>query len=153
VAIFTQEFMENFKNNVVLPWRRYPMGLRFLITILLVLGIFFRFVSLDQKVYWIDEAFTSLIVCGYTEAEVVQQVSNAPLVSIEALQKYQRPNAEKSVVDTIKSLAVEDPHHPPFYYVLARFWAQWFGNSVAAMRSLAALLSLMALPCIYSICI
>jgi uncharacterized membrane protein len=49
-------------------------------------GIFFRFVSLDQKVYWIDEAFTSLRVSGYTEAEVVQQVSNAPLVSIEALQ-------------------------------------------------------------------
>ncbi len=129
------------------------MGLRFLITILLVLGIFFRFVSLDQKVYWIDEAFTSLRVSGYTEAEVVQQVSNAPLVSIEALQKYQRANAEKSVVDTIKSLAVEDPHHPPLYYVLARFWAQWFGNSVAAMRSLAALFSLMALPCIYRLCI
>src|SRR4028118_1698867 len=123
MASFTQEVMERFKNNVVLPWRRYPMGLRFLITILLVLGVFFRFVALDKKVYWIDEAFTSLRVSGYTEAEVVQQVSNAPLVSIEALQKYQRPNAEKSVVDTIKSLAVEDPHHPPLYYVLARSWA------------------------------
>jgi uncharacterized membrane protein len=41
-------------------WTMPPGWLRFFIIILLFLGIFFRFVNLDQKVYWIDEAFTSL---------------------------------------------------------------------------------------------
>ena len=130
-----------------------PGWLRFFIIILLVLGIFFRFVNLDQKVYWIDEAFTSLRVSGYTEAEVVQELSKAGTVGIESLQKYQRPNSDKGILGTINSLAIEDPHHPPLYYLIARFWAQCFGNSVAVMRTLPALFSLLALPCIYWLCL
>ena len=46
--------------------------LRVLLITLLVLGIFFRLVNLDRKVYWYDEGFTSLRVGGYTIPEVVQ---------------------------------------------------------------------------------
>ncbi|MDP8965756.1 MAG: glycosyltransferase family 39 protein, partial [Cyanobacteriota bacterium] len=134
-------------------WTMPPVWLRFFIVILLFFGIFFRFVNLDQKVYWIDEAFTSLRVSGYTEAEVVQELSNAGIVGIESLQKYQRPNSDKGIIGTINSLAIEDPHHPPLYYLIARFWAQCFGNSVAVMRTLPALFSLLALPCIYWLCL
>jgi uncharacterized membrane protein len=134
-------------------WTMPPGWLRFFIIILLFLGIFFRFVNLDQKVYWIDEAFTSLRVSGYTEAEVVQELSNTGIVGIDSLQKYQRPNSDKGILGTINSLAIEDPHHPPLYYLIARFWAQCFGNSVAVMRTLPALFSLLALPCIYWLCL
>jgi len=36
---------------------------------------------------------------------------------------------------------------------MTRFWVQWFGNSVAVTRSLTALFSLLALPCIYWLCL
>jgi uncharacterized membrane protein len=134
-----------FRQNLALS----PRWLRFFIVILLVLGILFRFVNIDRKVYWNDEAFTSLRIAGYTDAELVQQVFDGREIGIEDLHKYQRPNTEKGLSDTIRSLAVEDPQHPPLYYVMARFWVQWFGSSVATTRSFSALISLLALPCIY----
>jgi uncharacterized membrane protein len=126
--------------------------LRFLLVTLLALGIFFRFVNLDQKVYWFDETYTSLRISGYLQAEVIQQVFDGQVIQSEDLQKYQRPNQEKSLIDTIETLAVDDPHHPPLYYVLARLWVQCFGSSVAVTRSLSALISLLAFPCIYWLC-
>ena len=121
----------------------------FLIIAVLVLGIFFRFANLDRKFYWIDETYTSLRVSGYTEAEIIKQISYQKITSPSDLQKYQQINSEKNLSDTLNSLATEDPQHPPLYYVLARHWAQWFGSSVAAMRSLAAVISLLVFPAIY----
>ena len=125
---------------------------RCLILVLLILGIFFRFVNLDKKVYWHDEAYTSLRISGYTTAEVYEQVFNGEVISIEDLQKYQRPNPEKSLIDTVKALAIDDAQHPPLYYIMVRLWVQWFGNSVAVTRSLSALISLLVFPCVYWLC-
>ncbi|MEG4342970.1 glycosyltransferase family 39 protein [Microcoleus sp. A003_D6] len=129
--------------NVARKW------LGFLIIAVLVIGIFFRFANLDRKFYWIDETYTSLRVSGYTEAEIIKQISYQKITSPSDLQKYQQINSEKTLSDTLNSLATEDPQHPPLYYVLARYWAQWFGSSVAAMRSLAAVISLLVFPAIY----
>lgn len=130
-----------------------PTWLRFFILILLVLGIFFRFVNLDRKVYWGDETYTSLRVSGYTEREVAQQLSEGSIVGVKDLQKYQRTNSEKSLIDTVKGLADEEPQLPPLYFLLARSWVQLFGNSIAVTRSLSALFSLLALPCLYWLCL
>ncbi|WP_445174199.1 glycosyltransferase family 39 protein [Microcoleus sp.] len=121
----------------------------FLIIAVVVIGIFFRFANLDRKFYWIDETYTSLRVSGYTEAEIIKPISYQKITSPSDLQKYQQINSEKTLSDTLNSLATEDPQHPPLYYVLARHWAQWFGSSVAAMRSLAAVISLLVFPAIY----
>jgi uncharacterized membrane protein len=142
-----------FENKLTLGWGTHQTKLRFLIAILLVLGIFFRFADIDRKVYWLDETFTSLRISGYTESELVADFSTPRITSIEILQKYQRLSPERGVDDTIKSLELEDPHHPPLYYVMARFWVQAFGNSVVAMRILPALISLVAFPCIYWLCL
>ncbi|MBE9163300.1 glycosyltransferase family 39 protein [Tychonema sp. LEGE 06208] len=123
--------------------------LGFLIIAVLAIGIFFRFVNLDGKFYWIDETYTSLRVSGYTEAEMLKEISYNKINSPSDLQKYQQVNSEKTLSDSLNSLATEDPQHPPLYYVLARFWAQWFGTSVTAMRSLAAVISLLVFPAIY----
>lgn len=128
-------------------------GLRFLIVVLLVLGVFFRFVNLDRKVYWDDETYTSLRISGYTQTELLQQVFNGNVIGVEDLQKYQRTNPEKGLIDTVKSLAVDDPQHPPLYYVMLRSWVQLFGNSVAVTRSLSAVISLLVFPCIYWLCL
>ncbi|MBD0264676.1 MAG: glycosyltransferase family 39 protein, partial [Tolypothrix sp. Co-bin9] len=126
---------------------------RFLLIILLTLGVLFRFVNLDKKIYWHDENFTSLRVSGYTEAEVVQQVFNGQVIAVQDLQKYRYPNFNKNLLDTINSLALEEPQHPPLYYVLVRVWMQLFGNQVAITRSLSALISLLAFPFIYWLCL
>ncbi len=140
------------RREVTQNWAVPPTWSWFLIAVLL-LGIFFRFSYLDKAVYWRDETYTSLRLSGYTQAELVQQVFTGDVISIEDLQKYQRTNTEKGLTDTIQSLIVEDPQHPPLYYVMVRLWVQWFGNSVAVTRSLSALISLLAFPCIYWLCL
>jgi uncharacterized membrane protein len=138
-----------------LPPTKYlpPSWLRFLIITLLILGVFFRFAYLDRKVYWHDEAYTSLRISGYTKTEFVQQMFNGRVFTVGDIQKYQQPNSEKGLIGTINSLAVEDAQHPPLYYVMVRLWMQFFGNSVATTRSLSAIISLLAFPCIYWLCL
>ncbi len=126
--------------------------MRFFLCIVLVLGIFFRFTHLDYKVYWYDDAITSLRASGYTEEEVVQHFFEKSVVSVTELQRYQHPDGTRSVIDVVKSLAKEDPQHPPLYYSLAHFWFQSIGSSVTLARLLPALLSLLVFPCAYWLC-
>lgn len=126
---------------------------RFLIVILLVLGVFFRFANLERKVYWHDEVYTSFRIAGYTRKELVPQVFNGKVMNPEDLQKYQRPRPEKGFTDTINSLAVDDPQHPPLYYLIARLWVQLFGYSATVIRSLSACISLLVFPCLYWLCL
>jgi uncharacterized membrane protein len=128
-------------------------GFRYFIISILILGVFFRFVNLDRKVYWQDETITSLRISGHTLSETIQKVFAGRVIEIEELLKYQHINSQNKLADTINSLAVEDPQHPPLYYVMARFWAQWFGDSVAAVRSLSALISLLVFPSVYWLCL
>ena len=140
------------KNKLTRSWR-FLHGLRLLLVIILLLGIFFRLVNLDKKIYWQDETATSLRIAGYTKTEFVHQVFNGQLISVEELQqRYQSLNSERSWLDTVKALTGR-PEHSPLYYLMARFWAQLFGTSVAVMRSLPALISLLAFPAIYWLCL
>ena len=141
------------KNESVQNWLLPATWLRFLIIVLLLIGIFFRLFNLDRKVYWHDETLTSLTNSGYTWAEVSQQGLDGHVLGIQDLQKYQRTSPEKDVAATISSLSTSFPEHSPLYYLLSRFWVQWFGNSVAVTRSLSALISLLAFPCMYWLCL
>jgi uncharacterized membrane protein len=127
-------------------------GLTLLLVLALLLGIFFRFAHLGQQLYWHDETFTSLRISGYNAIEVNQKLFNGKVVGLEALQKYQQPNSDKNIVDTVHSLAIDDSQHPPLYYVLVRQWAVLFGSSVTAIRSLSAVFSLLTFPSMYWLC-
>jgi uncharacterized membrane protein len=147
--------MESTKNGERLNSHNPSLDkwLRFLIVVVLVLGIFFRFANLGQKVYSLDESYTSLRLSGYTESELIEQVVDGKVRNIKYLQKYQRINSEKTVVDTVKGLALEEPQLAPLYFVAARFWVQLFGDSVAVTRSISVVFSLLALPCMYWLCL
>ncbi len=119
---------------------------------LLTLGILFRFTNLDLKPYWLDEAFTSLRLSGYSDTEVTQQIENR-ILTVQDLQKYQQPAPEKTSIDTIAQLANREPQLTPLYFVLLRVWVQCFGSSIAAIRSLSAIFSLLAFPCLYWLCL
>ena len=129
-----------------------PRWLKVLIIIVLALGITLRFVNLELKPYWFDEASTSIQLSGYTDAEVVQQMENK-ILSVADLQKYQYPSPEKNALDTAHGLAIKEPQLSPLYFVLTRFWVQWFGNSLAVTRSASVIFSLLALPCVYWFCV
>ncbi|MEH2119432.1 glycosyltransferase family 39 protein [Nostoc sp.] len=129
-----------------------PSWLRFLIIFLLVMGILFRFFNLDSKVYWHDETYTSLRISGYTITEVKQQIFNDRVIAGESFAQFQGANQQKNLNDTIMTLAKEDSHHPPLYYIIARLWMEIFGNSVTAIRSLSVFISLLVFPCVYWLC-
>ena len=123
-----------------------------LLAIVLIFGLFFRFVNLELKVYWVDETFTSLRISGYGMADVAKQAMKAEVMSVDELHRFQRINPDKTVFDTINALANEVPEHPPLYYVLVRSWVKWLGNSVAVTRCFSAVVSLLAFPAMYWLC-
>lgn len=127
-------------------------GFTLLVAIILSLGIYFRFVNLDLKVYWVDETFTSLRISGYTMVKFAQNTLNGPILTQEDLYRFQRLSPEKTVVDTIQALAIEAPEHPPLYYILVRYWVKFWGDSVAVTRSFSAVVSLLSFPAIYWLC-
>ncbi|MEH1917522.1 glycosyltransferase family 39 protein [Nostoc sp.] len=129
-----------------------PSWLRFLIIFLLTMGILFRFSNLDGKVFWQGETYVSLRISGYTINEAKQQLFNNRVIGKESFVQFQGANSEKSLNDTIMSLAKQDSQHPPLYYIIARLWMEIFGNSVTAIRSLSACISLLAFPCVYWLC-
>jgi uncharacterized membrane protein len=124
----------------------------FILGLVLGLGTCLRFEHLNQKIYWYDEAFTSLRTAGYTEVEVVQHFAHSSVITVNELQQFQQPDLQRGLGDTLHSLAIEDTHHPPLYYSLAHIWMRTIGSSVTAMRSLSALLSLLIFPGLYWLC-
>ena len=135
-------------------WEIPPIWLLIIIISMLILGIFFRFASLDGKIYWQDETLTSLRISGYHTREFIQNVFNHQVFSVEDLLKFQTVNSsERGVGDTVKALAFDSQYHPPLYYVAAHLWAQIFGSSIAAIRSISAFISLLAFPGIYWLCL
>jgi uncharacterized membrane protein len=131
-----------------LALRLLSRGLVPLLAMILLLGIFFRVTNLAQQVYWHDEAYTSLRISGYQSNEVNASLFNGKVSEIAELQKYQKPSAEKGILDTVKSLAFDDTQHPPLYYVLIRLWVQYFGSSIQVIRSFSALIGILVIPCI-----
>lgn len=141
------------QNKFVQSWSWLPAYWKFVIITCFVLGIFFRFAHLDGKVYQYDETFTSLRVSGYTETEAIQTLTDAQLVTVADLQKYQLPNPEHSVVDTVKGLASEEPQLTPLYFGLTQFWTSVFGGSVISVRTLTAIFSVLVFPCLWWFCL
>jgi uncharacterized membrane protein len=132
-----------------------PSWLRVVLIATIVLGIFFRFVHLDRKVFWFDEAINSIHSSGYSKEEffeALQELVGQP-ISIQQLQAYQYPDRDRSAVDVIRVLAEGEPQNPPFYYILAHYWERLLGHSVAVKRSLSAVISLFVFPLIYGLCV
>lgn len=127
--------------------------LKFLIIAVLVIGIVLRFVNIDRKVYWGDEVMTSVRISGYTFKEIKQDTFKDRVITIQDLQKFQKINPEKDVTDTIGGVAREEPQLSPLYFLILRFWAEFFGDSVGSIRTFSASISLFVFPCIYWLCL
>jgi len=122
------------------------------ILLVIAAGVAFRLSNLDLKLYWHDEAYTSLAISGYTKAQFHQEAFNGRVNTVDELGKFQVVNASHGIADTLNWLVSEHAQHPPVYYLLARLWAEWFGSQPAAIRSLPALISLLEIPAMYWLC-
>ena len=58
------------------------------LVIIVVLGLFFRFINLDKKVYWFDETYTSLRVSGFTQEEVVDNLYDGSVIKVNDLLNF-----------------------------------------------------------------
>jgi uncharacterized membrane protein len=135
-----------------LSWRVTAIGFRIMLLVVISLGLFWRFGHLDRKVYWLDEAFTSFHLSGYSDQEVTQTIVNGSVFSVKDLHKYQFPTPQKTVAQTIQHIAATAPELPPLYFVLLRSWVEIFGDTIAVIRSFSAVLSLLIFPAVYWFC-
>ncbi|MEL6381497.1 MAG: glycosyltransferase family 39 protein [Cyanobacteria bacterium J06626_18] len=120
-----------------------------IIIAILLSGILFRFAYLGKKNYWNDEAYTSLRIAGYTYRQVEDEIATNQLFEIDDLQKYQRHNPDYGMRNVINSLLEEDAHISPLYFVITRLWTDIWGLAPQQTRLVAAMISLLALPCMY----
>jgi uncharacterized membrane protein len=136
---------------------RFPIWLKASLIGLLIVGVVFRFVNLNHKVYSHDEVYTSIRAAGYTHAAIDQALFQNQIIPAHDLQTFQHIKPGSSVGDTVHSLAVESPQHSPLYFLITRFWMQAFDgvlttlfhSSLTTTRSLSVLLSLAGLPLMY----
>ncbi|MEL6775763.1 MAG: glycosyltransferase family 39 protein [Cyanobacteria bacterium J06597_16] len=135
---------------------------KFLFSIVIVLGIFFRVINIDQKIFTGDECITQVRAAGYKGesygvdaykgASVAKLLPRDQLVTAKDISRFQNIQAQPSPLDTLRVTATGAPQHPPLYWLLVRFWMQVFGNSVAAARSLSVIFSILTLPALYWMC-
>ena len=126
--------------------------LRWLVILLLILGVGLRFANLDRKIFWHDEVFTAVRATGHSGEEVVAEVFTGQPIAPSDLQQYLNLTPRKTWGDTMTSL-IGHPEHPPLYYLLVRLWMTGFGSSVAVVRSLSAVIGLLVFPGLYWLCL
>lgn len=120
-----------------------------LLVLLLVLGVFFRFYRLDEKLLWHDEVATRVFAAGYTPEDWRDELRTGRVFDVAELQHYQRATPERGLAHPIAGIAADDPHHPPLYYILAGLWVACFGDGIGTLRALSVLFSLATLPAMY----
>jgi uncharacterized membrane protein len=119
-----------------------------LVIVVFLLGVVFRFANLEGKVFWVDEVATTVRVAGYTIPEISNDLQAKDLVSRDDLLGYQLINQDRNLGDTWQALT-KSPEHAPLYFLLTRFWLQLWGHSIATMRSLSTYISLLIFPVLY----
>jgi uncharacterized membrane protein len=143
----TGNFPDSTQHPRLLRW------VRLVAIALLVLAVGLRFAALDRKVYWHDEVFTSMVITARPRSYMTADLFQNKLVTPADLLAYQQFVPDLTLTDMLVRQGSEDVQHPPFYYMLLRFWAQLWGTAPAVMRSLSALLSLLLFPALYWLCL
>jgi uncharacterized membrane protein len=121
----------------------------FWVVLAIGLGIIFRVSHLDRIVYWGDEVYSSIRIFGYTTAEIYQAIAAGPVVTAQVLQQFQQFDPDRGPGAVLRSLAIEDAHITPLYFLLAHGWARLFGNTVSSLRGFSVLCGLLLLPAVY----
>ncbi|GBF79485.1 glycosyltransferase family 39 protein [Aphanothece sacrum] len=117
--------------------------------IILALGIFFRVVNIEQKIFWHDEVYTKLYMAGYTRQDWITSLFNGQIIGVKDVEKYLQFNPQRTLGDLLYTLAVQEPDYTPLYHIILRFWVQFLGDSITVIRSLSVVSSLLIFPALY----
>ncbi len=113
------------------------------------LGVIFRVAHLDRLVYWGDEVYSSIRIFGYTTTEIYQAIAPNQLVTAQMLQQFQQFDPDRGLGAVLRSLAIEDAHITPLYFLLGHGWSRLFGSSIGNLRGFSVLCGLILLPAVY----
>jgi uncharacterized membrane protein len=90
---------------------------RTIFIIAIVVGVFFRLWHADLKLYNPDEANTSLRISGHTNHDLGTFENDGKVHSIRDLRVFGAPTPQTQPAAIVRSLAHEDPQHPPLYFL------------------------------------
>ncbi len=116
---------------------------------MLACGTIFRFVALGDKLYTNDEATTSVHVSGHTIRDYLGAASAGRIRTMGDAMRFQSVDPHTTLKDVVTTLAVEDPQHPPLFYLLERGWQRLFGGSIVVRRSLSAVIGVLVIAAAY----
>lgn len=111
-----------------------------------------RFSNLEKRVLWGDENITVLRSAGYTETDFARVFLDGRTHEIKQMRVYQGFGSDRSAYAVMRSLAIEDPQHPPLYYLMLHFWQRTLGASVAVQRLLSVVIGIALIPAMYWLC-
>lgn len=140
---FSWQFQPRLNPTLKLNLR---FNLEFLLAIAIGLGVVLRILLIDQREFWYDEVLSLLIAAGNRNAYLDPAAAEFPVLLSDYTALFNLPienNVQDFLQNTenlLKSLWGEP--HPPLFYLGQHLWLQWFGQGVAATRSLNALLSI-----------
>jgi uncharacterized membrane protein len=129
-----------------------PFSIEFWACLGIAIAVLVRIVHLDTREFWYDEVLSVLLSSGQKIAFVKPPDVPVPLADYTQLLSIP---AENSLDDTLKTVAdllrgiVGGEPHPPLFYLSQHLWLRWFGNGVAAVRSLNALFGIGAIAAAY----
>ncbi len=146
-------FKPILRDPVSLPPRGASARSMALVALSLVIGagLLLRWVNLGHSVYWGDEVYSSIRIFGHRTVELRAAIAQGQVVTAATIQTFQQLSPLKGIGATLQSLAIEDAHLAPLYFVLVRLWAGVFGDSVVAIRSFSALCGCLLLPVTYGL--
>lgn len=122
---------------------------RAVVVVLVLAGVVARFDGLGARVFWHDETHTGCAIAGSSMHEIGKGVFDGRAHGRDEFLVHQFPRDDRTVLDTLRVLAKDDPRQVPLYFVLARAWVITFGSSVEILRSFSAVLGVISLPLVF----
>jgi len=122
------------------PWR--------LLLMIVILGGLLRGLNLGEKALWLDELLTAIFSFGRGMADIPQ----AEFISVSALRSQLSLNPEASCQQIAITLSRESTH-PPLFFCWLQHWLHLIAplnlSLAQQLRSLPALLGILAIPSLY----
>ena len=118
----------------------------------IAIGSGVRFLNLEQKTVWNDEALSIHRVSGYSDEQINAEIFNGEAIDLQRLKSYQELDPASKDFDVVSILLRDNPQHPPVYYLFLRLWVKVFGESLFFWRSLSAVFSVAALAAVFLLC-